>query len=247
MSFLLALPRLSCPQLLAGKLALPGQFLHDDIMKCVVTAGPTFEPIDKVRRLTNFSTGKLGCGLAQYLAQRGHDVHLLLGETATCPVPAGVQHITRFSTTNDLGNALANIADPLVKAVFHVAAVSDFAPTAVWTRSARGDIEPVAAGKISSQIPSLWIELRPTPKIIARMRDWFPNATIVGWKFEVDGTRDDAVSRGRDQIAAYHTSACVVNGPAYGAGYALVPYSGDVQHFDDPLQLYEALARRISC
>ncbi|MGC8990128.1 MAG: phosphopantothenoylcysteine decarboxylase [Verrucomicrobiia bacterium] len=247
MTLLSPLSQLSCPELPVGKLALPGRFLHDDIMKCIVTAGPTFEPIDRVRRLTNFSTGKLGCGLAQHLARHGHDVHLLLGETATCPVPAGVQHITRFSTTNDLGNTLANIAEPLVKAVFHVAAVSDFAPSAVWMRSARGDLEPVVAGKIPSQISTLWIELKPTPKIIAKMRDWFPNATIVGWKFEVDGTRDDAVSRGRDQVAACHTSACVVNGPAYGAGYALVPCSGDVQHFDDPLQLYEALARMINC
>jgi phosphopantothenoylcysteine synthetase/decarboxylase len=230
-----------------GKLALPGQFLHDDIMKCIVTAGPTFEPIDRVRRLTNFSTGQLGCGLAQHLARHGHDVHLLLGETATCPVPAGVQHVTRFSTSAVLGDTLANIADPMVKAVFHVAAVSDFAPATVWTKSARGDFEPVAAGKIPSQISSLWIELRPTPKIIAKMRDWFPNATIVGWKYEVDGTRDDAVSRGRAQIAACRTSACVVNGPAYGAGYALVPNAGHVQHFDDPLQLYEALARMINC
>ena len=50
---------------------------------CLVTAGPTFEPIDQVRRLTNFSTGRLGSELAACLAAAGHQVTLLLGEQAT--------------------------------------------------------------------------------------------------------------------------------------------------------------------
>ena len=52
-------------------------------MNCIVTAGPTFEPLDDVRRLTNFSTGRLGTELANFLAARGHKVTLLIGETAT--------------------------------------------------------------------------------------------------------------------------------------------------------------------
>ena len=52
-------------------------------MNCIVTAGPTFEPLDEVRRLTNFSTGRLGTELANFLAARGHKVVLLAGETAT--------------------------------------------------------------------------------------------------------------------------------------------------------------------
>src|SRR5947209_3565355 len=45
-------------------------------MHCVVTAGPTYESLDEVRRLTNFSTGKLGSELANFLAARGHTVTL---------------------------------------------------------------------------------------------------------------------------------------------------------------------------
>jgi len=39
-------------------------------MNCIVTAGPTYEPLDDVRRLTNFSTGRLGTELANFLAAR---------------------------------------------------------------------------------------------------------------------------------------------------------------------------------
>jgi len=52
-------------------------------MRCVVTAGPTFEPLDAVRRLTNFSTGRLGSELANFLAARGHEVALFIGQLAT--------------------------------------------------------------------------------------------------------------------------------------------------------------------
>ena len=66
-------------------------------MKCIVTAGPTYEPLDQVRRLTNFSTGRLGAGLAEYLVRRGHEVTLLLGELSTWPPSHDVPVIQRFS------------------------------------------------------------------------------------------------------------------------------------------------------
>ena len=62
-------------------------------MNCVVTAGPTYEPLDEVRTPShNFSTGRLGTELANYLAARGHKVILLIGETA---VYAGVRKVQR--------------------------------------------------------------------------------------------------------------------------------------------------------
>ena len=48
-------------------------------MRCIVTAGPTYESLDEVRRLTNFSTGRLGAQLARFLGERGEfvvEVHL---------------------------------------------------------------------------------------------------------------------------------------------------------------------------
>ena len=70
-------------------------------MKCIVTAGPTFEALDDVRRLTNFSTGRLGTTLANYLAARGHNVILLLGEQATYAGERRAQRVESFSTTAD--------------------------------------------------------------------------------------------------------------------------------------------------
>ena len=207
-------------------------------MKCIVTAGPTYEPLDEVRRLTNFSTGRLGTELAEFLVLRGHDVTLLRGEQATWSQPIKVR-ILPFTTTANLRNQLKAVANG-VGAVFHTAAVSDFAFGKIWQRTPGGELTPIKAGKISSRLENVLAELLPTPKIISELRDWFPEALLVGWKFEVDGGRESAVAEGRKQIAECRTNACVVNGPAYGAGFGLL--TTQLRYFDTKEELFEQLA-----
>ena len=212
-------------------------------MKCLITAGPTYEPVDQVRRLTNFSTGRLGGELADYLVSQGHKVHLLLAEMATWNGPACARTEERFSTTADLRARLERLRGNDVDAVFHAAAVSDFTPAGVWKRGPAGELRPVRAGKIPSHLDSLFLELRPTLKIIACLRAWFPMAVIIGWKYEVDGTRGEAIARGGSQIQACQTSVCVVNGPAYGPGFGVVGADGRAHHQADAAALYAALLR----
>src|SRR5436190_11537692 len=71
-------------------------------MRCIVTAGPTYESLDNVRRLTNFSTGRLGSELVNFLDSRGHEVLLLIGQQATYRGERRGQLVETFSTTNDL-------------------------------------------------------------------------------------------------------------------------------------------------
>jgi phosphopantothenate---cysteine ligase (CTP) len=213
---------------------------------CLVTAGPSFEPLDQVRRLTNFSTGRLGTELANSLARRGHDVRLLLGAQASWAGPRLAYPIEVFTTTADLQDHLAAQARTPVGAVFHAAAVSDFAFGQIWTRAATGELTPVEAGKLSSRTPSLLAELKPTPKIIAQLRDWFPQARLVGWKFEVDGERDSALAMARAQIRENRTDACVANGPAYGPGFGFVTADGAVAHLPDAPSLFVHLGAWLS-
>jgi len=75
--------------------------------------------------------------------------------------------------------------------------------------------------------------LKPAEKILPQMRTWFPEARIIGWKYELDGSRDQAISRAADQIRGARTDACVVNGAAYGPGFGLLTSDGPTQHFSD--------------
>src|SRR6185436_9270864 len=168
-------------------------------MRCVVTAGPTYEPLDDVRRLTNFSTGRLGTELANFLNARGHDVTLLIGEHATWPGERRAARTEVFTTTADLTARLQALATGPVEAVFHAAAVSDFTFGKVWLRSAEGEMTEVKSGKISTRAGTLLAELAPTPKIISQLRGWFARARLVGWKFEVEGNRDGVIELARKQ------------------------------------------------
>jgi phosphopantothenoylcysteine synthetase/decarboxylase len=210
-------------------------------VKCVVTAGPTYEPLDGARRLTNFSTGQLGTKLANFLTAQGHEVTLLIGQQATYPGERRTQIVETFTTTGNLQAKLEALSAKSIGAVFHAAAVSDFSFGKVWTRTPEGELVEVKSGKISTRHGTLLAELVPTKKIIASLRDWFPQAQITGWKYEVDGDRADVIRAAEKQIAECLTNACVANGPAYGDGFGLVSPDGSCAHIADKAALFEAL------
>jgi phosphopantothenoylcysteine synthetase/decarboxylase len=213
-------------------------------VNCIVTAGPTYEPLDDVRRLTNFSTGRLGTALANYLAARGHNVILLLGEQATYAGERRAQRVEFFSTTSDLRARMKVLAAKKVDAIFHAAAAGDFAFGRIFAPDdANKLVEIKPAKKISTRQGKLLVELLPAPKIIAELRGWFPQTKIVGWKYEADGKRAEAVEVARRQIAECSTDLCVVNGPAYGEGFGLVGKKGDPAHLGNPPLLFDALEK----
>jgi phosphopantothenate---cysteine ligase (CTP) len=213
-------------------------------VRCIITAGPTYEPLDQVRRLTNHSTGTLGTGLANHLAALGHDVLLLRGELATARPPVAAVRVIPFSTVADLSARLLGLATPGPIHLFHAAAVSDFAFGQTFLRDETGALVPLHGGKITTRNGRIFAELTPTPKILATLRDAFPAAVLIGWKYEVDGGRQDVRDRCRTQLRECRSDLAVANGPAYGDGFGLVTATEAV-HFDDTAGLFRELARRM--
>lgn len=211
-------------------------------MKCIVTAGPTYEELDDVRRMTNFSTGALGTELADYLVEAGHEVVLLRGYYSTCRIEPKTSRLQVFTTTADLSRQLKKLRSSKTGAVFHAAAVSDFSFGKIWRRTPGNKLVEIKSGKISTKAGPVLAELQPTPKIIVRLRGWFPKARLVGWKYEVDGNRKTSVSHACYQLNSNQTDASVVNGPAYGKGFGLVTHSDSVFHCPDKRALFKALA-----
>ncbi len=212
-------------------------------MHCIVTAGATWEPIDQVRRLTNFSTGSLGTSLARHFASAGHSVELLLSDAAPAPsdLPGASLTVTRFSTTSSLEALFQSRCTSNPVALFHAAAVSDFQVAGSHERRSDGSFVPLSAGKLSTRDGRLWIELSPTPKILPKLRGWYPAARIIGWKYETDGTRADVLARVARQFSESRNDACVANGPAYGDGFGLVRPDGSVLDLADRPALLDAL------
>ena len=182
-------------------------------MRILLTCGPSYEPIDDVRRITNFSTGALGVRLAAVLAEAGHDVTCFKGVGATTHDRAGAAKVVPFSTNDDLLARLAAVERREdVGAFLHVAALADF--------KVRRDAG--SERKLSSRAGEITLTLVPAAKAISQLRGLFPKARIVGWKYELDGTREEALAKGARQIAENETDACVVNGAAYGHGFGIV-------------------------
>jgi phosphopantothenoylcysteine decarboxylase/phosphopantothenate--cysteine ligase len=211
-------------------------------MNCIVTAGPTYETMDNVRRLTNFSTGRLGTELASFLTAHGHSVTLLRGEQATYCGGSKAMRVKPFSTTADLLAQLQALAKLDIGAVFHAAAVSDFTFGKIWLRSKHGELSEIKSGKISTRQGTLLAELVPTPKIIAALREWYPTAKLVGWKFEVDGDRASVLCAAENQLRDCRTDLCVANGPAFGPGFGLVTGPGRCTDVPGQKELFAALA-----
>lgn len=187
-------------------------------MKILVTCGPAHEPIDQARRITNFSTGKLGTALCNAFSAQGADVFCFRGEGATWPEMPKAHHLETFTTNEDLADRLQAVSRfETFDAVFHAAALCDFRVERVLDAAGR----PVVSAKFPTRTGNLQLVLAPAVKVLPRLRDWFPSAFIVGWKYELEGSQAVAFERAWAQIRECRSDACVLNGSAYGPGFAL--------------------------
>jgi phosphopantothenoylcysteine decarboxylase/phosphopantothenate--cysteine ligase len=127
-------------------------FFHPKFLqgrKLLITAGPTFEPIDPVRGITNLSSGKMGYAIARAARLAGADVTLVSGPTAL-PAPAGV-HVIPATTAQQMHDAvMTNISAQQV--FIAVAAVADWRVSTVSTQKIK---------KQDGDAPSLAFEQNP--------------------------------------------------------------------------------------
>jgi phosphopantothenoylcysteine synthetase/decarboxylase len=196
-------------------------------MRILITAGPSYEPIDQVRRLSNFSTGELGTLLSEGFAEAGHAVLCFRGTASSFAAPLWPVEVVQFTTNDDLASQLQRlIARDQVNIVFHAAALCDFKVREVLNEKG----EPLTDEKISSDDGAVRLTLEPAPKLISGLRRLFPAAILVGWKYELEGGVDELIAKGRRQMDECLTDACVLNGAAYGTGFGLITRSGEQLH-----------------
>ncbi len=158
----------------------------------LVTAGPTREPLDPVRFLSNRSSGRMGFAMAAEAARRGARTLLVAGPVAL-PDPPGVERldVATAAEMRDAVHALAPGADLIVMA----AAVADFRP------------RRAAAGKLKKGDGPPRLELEPTDDILAGLAAVAPRAVRVGFAAETG----DPEAEGRRKLAAKNVHFMVAN------------------------------------
>lgn len=159
--------------------------------KVVVTAGPTWEPIDAVRHVTNPSSGKMGYAIAEEAARRGARTVLVSGPTML-PSPPNVEVVAARTARDMLSACLKHCAD--ADALIAAAAVSDYAPAS-----------PLK-GKMKKTSASLNVTLERTPDIIEEVTRKRRPRVVIGFAAEtsnlVANARKKLKDKGLDLIVA---------------------------------------------
>lgn len=175
--------------------------------KIIITAGGTSEKIDNVRKITNSSSGKLGCTIANKLIEKEsgkiEKIYYICAKNSYKPNHEKIKIIEIFDT-NDLKNKTEELLTKEdINYFIHSMAVSDY--TVDYVTNARklsdninnnrnidafdvivNNNDTITENKISSSEDDLIIKLKRTPKIISLIKDLSPNTYLVGFKL-LDG------------------------------------------------------------
>jgi len=150
-------------------------------MNILITSGPTREPIDTVRFITNLSTGKTGAALADYFQGQGHEVTFLHGGDSIKPNKA--REILPFEAFLDLNQAMQEILSRgHIDVVFHGAAVGDYSVEQI--RLPHETLQGGADFKIDSQ-EKVELVLKRNFKILNKIKSYSvkKKISVVGFKF----------------------------------------------------------------
>jgi phosphopantothenoylcysteine decarboxylase/phosphopantothenate--cysteine ligase len=167
------------------------------MVSILITAGPTREYLDDVRFLSNGSSGRMGCALAEAALAAEHEVTLVLGPVEIAP-PAGAavrRVVSALEMQAEAERAFAGCA-----VVIAAAAVAD------WRPAAR------AAGKPAKGSSASALQLVPNPDIVAGLAAKKGRRAVIGFGLESRAAgMPAAIARGREKIAAKALDAIVVN------------------------------------
>ncbi len=167
--------------------------------RILITAGPTWVPIDSVRVISNIATGETGILFAERLQKLGAKVTLLLGPAPFCCLNRKIRLI-RFSFFGELKNIIINeLKTKKYDAVIHSAAVSDYRPLKSY------------AYKVKSGIKHWQLNLVPTEKVINAIKKIDHGIFLVGFKFEPNANKDRLMQSAKALIRRAGLNLAVAN------------------------------------
>lgn len=157
-----------------GQMSLTGK-------KVMVTAGPTYEKIDAVRFIGNYSSGKMGYAIAEECASRGAEVVLVSGPTSLNVHNSNIK-LVRVNSAREMYEA-CNQEFPQCNAAVLSAAVADFTP------------QNVSDTKIKRKDNNLEITLKPTDDIAASLGKQKGDRVLVGFALEKENELENAIGK----------------------------------------------------
>lgn len=165
-------------------------------MRVLVTAGPTVEPIDPIKMITNRSSGKMGIAVARAAVSRGAEVVLIYGPGTEMP-PPNVE-LVQVQTTREMREAFERELKPAPDVIVSTAAAQDFL------------VEQPAEQKLRHTEPPT-LKLVQAPRVLDNARKQAPGAFIVGFKAEYGVTDEELATAARNKLEELGLDMVVAN------------------------------------
>lgn len=176
-------------------------------MRVLVTAGPTVEPIDPIKIITNRSSGKMGVSVARVAAARGAEVTLIYGPGTEAP-PANAR-LVRVQTTREMRDAFERELKSRYDVIVSTAAAQDFM------------IEQSTEQKLRHAQP-VTLKLVPAPRVLDDVRKLAPRAFVIGFKAEYGVTDEQLAEAARSKLGEHGLDMVVANDVSRpGAGFGV--------------------------
>lgn len=200
--------------------------------KILITAGPTYEAIDPVRFIGNFSSGKMGIALANEAVQQGAEVHLVLGPSSEKNIHSQI-HLHRVVSAQQMYEA-AVAEFPSCDIAILAAAVADYTP------------ESVAPEKIKKKGGNLSLTLVPTLDILASLGKIKTTQTLIGFALETE----NEVANAQTKLEKKNLNGIVLNslrdaGAGFGTNTNKVTFITKETQISFPLKTKEEVAKDI--
>ena len=200
--------------------------------KILITAGPTYEAIDPVRFIGNFSSGKMGIALANEAVRQGAEVHLILGPSTEKNIHSQI-HLHRVVSAQQMYEA-AVTEFPTYDIAILAAAVADYTP------------ETVASEKIKKKGGNLSLTLVPTVDILASLGKIKTTQTLIGFALETE----NEVANAQTKLEKKNLDAIVLNslrdaGAGFGTDTNKVTFITKKTQISFPLKTKEEVAKDI--
>jgi phosphopantothenate--cysteine ligase len=187
-------------------------------MHILITSGGTSEAIDRVRSITNHSTGSLGKIIAETALAKGHQVTLITTPTALKPHPHPQLKLLVINNVKDLLTQMQKEV-PHHQVLIHAMAVSDYSPvymTGLDEVEKAPDLQRFLQQKnqetkISSKEEYQVLFLKKNPKIISLVKEWNPAIQLIGFKLLVAVSSEELIQVARESLVKNHASMIVAN------------------------------------
>ena len=161
--------------------------------RILITAGPTQEPIDPIRFISNHSSGKMGYALARVARRRGAEVILVTGPTSL-PMPKGTMQVIRVDTAEEMRKVVLSQFETCT-VVIKAAAVADYRP------------KKVSQSKLKKEEPLLSLEMERTADILQELGERKRDHMLIGFAAETE----DLIANARKKMAEKNLDLIIAN------------------------------------